>query len=134
MTTDREEWRSATRATIDEYVDQVRFARAAQLAQSDRYLEAEGILCSNGHLPENPHELDLLARIAVHQGRNSQARRLWEAALSRDPKNETYQECLTRLGDLPRFRISFDTVLSCIVWITIALSIATLLYVFLPRK
>jgi len=134
MTTDREEWRSATRATIDEYVDQVRFARAAQLAQSEKYLEAEGILCANGHLPESPRELDLLARIAVRQGRSAQARRLWEAALSRAPQNEIYQECLARLGDLPRFRISFDTVLTCIVWATIAFSIATLLYVFLPRK
>lgn len=134
MTTDREEWRSATRATIDEYVDQVRFARAAQLAHSNKYLEAEGILCANGHLPESPSELDLLARIAVRQGRNSQARRLWEAALSRDPQNKTYQECLARVGDLPRFPISFDTVLTCVVWITIAFAIVTLLYVFLPRK
>ena len=134
MTTDREEWRSATRATIDEFAEQVRFARAAQLAQSDKYLEAEGVLCANGHLPENPRELDLLARIALRQGRNAQARRLWEAALSLDPQNETYQECLARLEDLPRLRISFDTVLTCMVWTTIAFSIATLLYVFLPRK
>jgi hypothetical protein len=134
MTTAREEWRSATRATLAEYVDQVRFARAVQLAHSDRYLEAEGVLCPNGHLPEAPRELDLLARIAVRQGRNSQARRLWEAALARDPQNPAYQECIDRLGELPRFRISFDTALACVVWITSILGIATLLYVFLLRK
>lgn len=134
MTTDREQWRSATRAVLDEYVDQVRFARAAQLAHSGRYLEAQGVLCVNGQLPEIPRDLDLLARIAVRQGHVSEARRLWELALSKEPQNSTYQECLQRLGELPRIRIPFDTALTCAIWVTNILAITTLMYVFLLRK
>jgi tetratricopeptide (TPR) repeat protein len=123
-----------TRAAVDACFDQFRFARAADLARSGRYLEAQGLLSTNGHHSDAPRDLDLLARIAVHQGRISDARRLWEAALQKDPQNPDYNECLQRLGDLPRIRLSFDTVIECLVWTAIAFGIAILLYVLLSRK
>jgi hypothetical protein len=134
MSPEHEQWHLRTRAALDECFDQIRFARATELARSGRYLEAEALLSPNGQPSTTPRDLDLLARIAVLQGRTSDARRLWEAAVQRAPENPTYPECLHRLGDLPRFRITFDAILACLVWITIVLGMATLIYVFLLRK
>ena len=58
----------------------MRFARAAELARSLRYLEATMVLSPNGRLPIEPGELDLLARIAPQQKQFDQAGRLWEVA------------------------------------------------------
>jgi tetratricopeptide (TPR) repeat protein len=134
MSPEGEQWHHETRAALDECFNQIRFARAADLARSGRHPEAEGLLSTNGHLPEAARDLDLLARIAAHQGRRSDAHRLWEIALQKDPQNPDYNECLQRLGDLPRIRISFDTVIECLVWTANAFGIATLLYVLLSRQ
>ena len=49
-------------------------------------------------------------------------------------RTRTINECLQRLGHLPRIRIPFDTVIECLVWAANAFGIATLLYVLLSRK
>ena len=134
MSNERNRSHHEARAALDECFDQFRFARATELARSGRYLEAEGILSPNGHPSETPRDLDLLARIAVQQGRASDARRLWEHALEEDPKNSAYKECLQRLGDLPRLIISFDTILTCLIWTTNISGAAALLYTLLSHK
>ena len=134
MDPQHEQWCAGTRAAVEACFDQFRLARAADLARSGRYLEAQGLLSPKGHYSDAPRDLDLLARIAVRQGRISEARRLWEAALQKDPKNPDYNECLQRLRHLPRIRISFDIVIECLVWAASAFGIAILLYVLLSRK
>ncbi len=91
---DQEKWAGELRSTLNECFDQIRYARAADLARSRRYLEAEGLLAPNGHAPSNPKELDLLARIAAQQGRFDQARRLWEAAFRLSPNNSDYDRAI----------------------------------------
>jgi len=93
---DQEKWAGELRRTLNECFDQIRFARAAELARSRRYLEAEGLLAPNGHASSNPKELDLLARIAAQQGRFDQARRLWEAAFRISPNNSDYERAIQR--------------------------------------
>lgn len=93
---DQEKWAGELRRTLNECFDQIRFARAAELARSRRYLEAEGLLTPNGHASSNPKELDLLARIAAQQGRFDQARRLWEAAFRLSPNNSDYERAIQR--------------------------------------
>ena len=70
---------------------EIRFARATELAQSGRFLEAEGLLNQNGELPDNPDELDLLARIAGQRGQFDKARRYWTIAQQRGLNNPTYE-------------------------------------------
>jgi tetratricopeptide (TPR) repeat protein len=86
--------------SIDECLNQIRYARAAELARTGSYLEAEALLTPNGRLPDTSRELDLLARIAAQQERFDDAARLWNAALKTEPDNLTYKEALQRLSDL----------------------------------
>lgn len=79
---------------------QIRLARATELAQSGRLLEAEAVLTHNGELPDNPHELDLLARIAVQQSQYSRAEELWKKALAKAPDREEFQKGLNALEAL----------------------------------
>ena len=113
---------------------QIRLARATELAQSGRLLEAEGVLTQNGNLPENASELDLLARIATRQGRFDEARRRWNSALQIDPKNEIYRQCIEQLTPTRRIvRLIVyhqDTLLSALVWTTIAFAASALVYTF----
>lgn len=85
---------------IDECLDQLRYAHAAELARTGSYLEAEALLAPNGRFPDSPRELDLLARIAAHQERFDDAARLWNAALERDPDNASYKDSLQRLSNI----------------------------------
>jgi len=119
------------RDELDRCLQQIRLARATELAQSQRFSEAEAILCPHGELPGGACELDLLARIAFHRCKLRQARRLWEAALQKDPQNPAFLECLDHL---PLIRLRFETVIECLVWAANIFGIAILLYVFLSRK
>lgn len=122
------------RSALEKCLAQIRLARATELAQSERFLEAEAVLMPNGVLSDNPRELDLLARIAARQGNFDDARRLWNRALENEPGNEIYQQCLACLT--PARRIyrsiagSLDALLPVLVWGTIALSIGALVFVF----
>jgi hypothetical protein len=90
--------------TLKECFEQIRFARAAELARSRRYLEAEGLLSPNGRESSNPRELDLLARISAQQRRYGRARQLWEAALQRSPENADYKRAIECTREAERFQ------------------------------
>jgi flagellar motor protein MotB len=57
-------------------------------------------LAPRGELPENPDELDLLARMAVQQCRFAEAKRLWGEVLNKAPDHEPAREGLRHLGSL----------------------------------
>jgi hypothetical protein len=86
-----------TRRTLGECFDQIRLARATELARSRRFLEAESLLSPKGRLPESARALDLLARIAAQQKRFRDARRFWEAALQKTPGDNGYQDAIRQL-------------------------------------
>lgn len=113
---------------------QIRLARATELAQSGRLLEAEAVLVQNGELPRGPNELDLLARIAARQGRFDEARQRWKAAMQIEPHNDVYRQCLENLTPARRIvRLIAhrqDTLLNVLVWTTVAFAVAALVYVF----
>lgn len=123
-----------TRTALQDWFAQIRLARATELAQSGRLLEAEAVLAQNGELPRNASELDLLARIAARQGRFDEARRRWNAAIQIDPGNEIYRQCLEHLTPARKIvRLianSQDTLLNLLVWTTIAFAVAALGYSF----
>jgi len=123
-----------TRTALQDCFAQIRLARATELAQSGRLLEAEAVLAQNGELPRNASELDLLARIAARQGRFDEARRRWGAAIQIEPGKEVYRQCLERLTPARRIiRLivnSQDTLLNLLVWTTTAFAIAVLGYTF----
>lgn len=79
------------RVALEKFFAEIRFARATELAQSRRFLEAENLLNQNGELSDNPYELDLLARIAGQQGQFDKARRYWTVAQQRGLNNSTYE-------------------------------------------
>jgi tetratricopeptide (TPR) repeat protein len=111
---------------------QIRLARATELAESGRLLEAEAVLVQTGKLPDSANELDLLARIAARQGKFDQARQRWNAALQLKPDNEIYRRCLNELTPASRIvRLIVyhqDTLLIMLVWLAIAIGVASLVY------
>jgi tetratricopeptide (TPR) repeat protein len=123
-----------TRTALQNCFAQIRLARATELAQSGRLLEAETLLAQNSELPRNASELDLLARLAARQGRFDEARRRWNAAIQIEPGNEIYRLCIEQLTPTRRIvRLianSQDTLLNVLVWATVAFAVAALIYVF----
>ncbi len=123
-----------TRTVLQNCFAKIRLARATELAQSGRLLEAEAVLAQNGEPPHHAGELDLLARIVARQGRFDEARRRWNAAIQIDPGNEIYRQCLEDLT--PARRIvqlivnSQDRLLNLLVWTTTAFAVAVLVYTF----
>src|ERR1039458_10372687 len=85
------------RNALEKCFAQIRLARATELAQSKRFLEAESLLSPNGELPASLGELDLLARVAVQQRRFARARRLWQMILVTEPTNEAAKIALAGL-------------------------------------
>jgi tetratricopeptide (TPR) repeat protein len=134
MTTEEENYPQQTRAALEKCFAQIRLARATELAQSGRLLEAEAILTDNGKLPDNAGELDLLARIAARQGRFDEARRCWNAAIQLAPENEIYARCIEHLTPARRIvRLianSQETLLNVLMWATIAFSVGVLIFTF----
>jgi tetratricopeptide (TPR) repeat protein len=122
------------RAALQDCFARIRLARATELAQSGRLLEAEAVLAQNGELPHSATELDLLARIAARQGRFDEARRRWDTATQIEPGNEIYRQCLEHLTPARRIaRLianSPDTLLSVLAWTTVAFAVAALIYAF----
>lgn len=125
---------SEGRAALEDCFAKIRLARATELAQSKRFLEAETVLMPNGELPDNPRELDLLARMAAQQEQFSKARRLWEAALEKSPEDEEYAQCLERVRKMERTAELTDKVLNYVVWAVVVLSIADIVYAFMPSR
>ncbi len=93
-----------TEYILKEYFGQIRFARAAELARSHRYLEAKQILAPNGKMPSDPRELDLLARIAANQKHFDEARRLWEEALRQVPDDPDFKHAMDQASSAKRVR------------------------------
>lgn len=82
----------------DALLTEVVVARAADLARTGRYAEAESILVHLlGDPPRSAAALDLLARIHAQQGRWREAEALWQAAAALDPSNPAYAAGLRRL-------------------------------------
>jgi len=123
-----------TQTALQNCFAQIRLARATELAQSGRLLEAEAVLARNAELSHNASELDLLARIAARQGRFEEARRRWNAAIQIGPGNEIYRQCLENLTParrIVRLIVNLqDTLLNLLVWTTIAFAVAVLVYTF----
>jgi hypothetical protein len=124
---ERKKWAAETLGILTEYLRQTRFAHAAELAQSRRYLEARLVLSPNGRLPTEPRELDLLARIAVRQKKYDQAGRLWEFALRYSPDDETYKRAIQGIiaakRDRERYRLVLVNVLAAALAAGIALAV-----------
>lgn len=119
-------------SAIEECLDEISFARAAELARTGMYLEAQALLSSQGRVPDSPRELDLLARIAAHQERFEDATRFWNAALKRDPDNATYRECLQQLSQIQAGGQPSGATRTHIMWYGIAvLAIVVLIGLFL---
>lgn len=122
------------RTALQNCFAKIRLARATELAQSGRLLEAEAVLTHNGELPANTLELDLLARIAARQGRFDEARRCWNAAIQIEPENEVYRQCLESLTPAKRIvRLIVnvqDTALNLLTLVVIAFGIAVVVYTF----
>lgn len=125
---------SEANIALQNHIAQIRLARATELAQAGRLLEAEAVLAQNGELPRNASELDLLARIAARQGRFDEARRRWNAAMQIEPGNDIYRQCIEHLTPARRIVALIahhqDTLLNILVWTTIAFAVAALVYTF----
>lgn len=122
------------RVALEGCFAKIRLARATELAQSRRFLEAEAVLMLNGELPSNPQELDLLARIAAQQQQFPKARRLWEAAVQKSPASVEYAQCLERVRKMERTSELTDKVLNYVVWVVVLSGIAAIAYSFLPLR
>lgn len=73
---------------------------AAGLAYNGDYLAAETLLHTSFGRNPSPECLDLLARIAIQQGKIAEAESLWKQALSIDPECTNAQRGLLELGNL----------------------------------
>ena len=122
------------RTALEKCFAQIRLARATELAQSKRFPEAEAVLMLNGELPDNPRELDLLARMAAQQEQFGKARRLWEAALQKSPADEEYVHCLEQVRNMERTTALTDRALNYLVWFVVLFGIAAIVYAFKPLK
>lgn len=87
----------STRNVLQQVFGEIRLARATELAQSERFAEAEAVLREGGYEPQTAGELDLLARMAAQQGNFDKARRLWNQAVQVEPENATFRLCLKSL-------------------------------------
>jgi type VI secretion system protein ImpK len=134
MGSEQEQMARQTQAVLDECFDQIRFARATELARAGRYAEAESLLSPNGQPAEMPRDLDLLARMAAQQGRYADARRFWEAALKIEPENNAYILCLEHLEQAKQGAKSGDPLPNYLIVAAIVFGLAVLVYAFFFLK
>ena len=95
------------RDVLKDFFDQVRVARATELAGAKHYLEAESLLMPNGQWPLEPSELDLLGRISAQQRQYERARSFWESALQHAPGNMEYIRAIDRTIEAKRRQMLF---------------------------
>lgn len=112
---------SAVRGILSGCFQEIRLARATELARSRRYLEATALLTPQGRLPGDDKELDLLARIAAQQRRFAEAERLWNDASKAAPQNLAYREAATRAA---RARINWLQVKQTVLAVAVALALS----------
>lgn len=120
--------------TLRECFEQIRFARAAELARSRRYLEAEGLLSPNGQVSKVPRELDLLARISAQQHDYERARILWEAALQQSPGNASYVRAIERTREAETSRAKFRKTAAIALLSLLAIAVAIAVWSFMRRS
>ena len=101
----------------------VEFLSASRLAASGKFDEAQVVLCPDGQLPTTSYALDLLARIAVQTGDFERARKLWQAALQKEPSYEPAKKALASLGS-PWFAFAVVKRIAFLVTVTIIVSLA----------
>ncbi|MHC1739757.1 MAG: tetratricopeptide repeat protein [Anaerolineaceae bacterium] len=93
-------------AAIWEMVEQTTIARAADLARSGKYKEAErSLLEAMRSGKATPTLLDLLARIYAQQELWDKAESVWKQALQLDPENISYIEALKRVAKMRRWHL-----------------------------
>jgi type VI secretion system protein ImpK len=134
MEPEQEQMRQETQAALDECFDQIRFARATELARAGKYPEAESLLSPPGQPAQVPRDLDLLARMAAQQGRYADARRFWEAALKIEPENNAYALCLEHLDQAKQGAKSGDPLPNFLIVAAIVFGLAVLIYAFFFLK
>lgn len=94
---------SVTKESVLSLLDQLKLARAAELARAGHYAEAEEVLSAGRD--ETRHgaaSLDLLARMRAQQGRLEEAEKLWTRASLLDPANPAYGLALRRAAQRRR--------------------------------
>ena len=122
------------RCALEKCLAQIRFARAAELARSRRYLEAEGVLAPSGRESSDPEELDLLARISAQQRQYGRARRRWEAALQQSPGNADYARAIERTIDAEHFQATLRKwAMTALLALAAAVLVITV-WNFFPRR
>ncbi len=104
MPASNDEKRIVSRNLTKRFDERLRLARASELAAYGHLLAAETLLCPGSHLPTVAEELDLLARIHVHQGRFNEARRRWHDAVKTGVRADEYEECIKVLDDWLDYR------------------------------
>jgi len=119
------------RDTLKEHFEQIRFARAAELARSGRYLEAELLFFSIGRESLGLREIDLLARISAQQRQYERARGLWEDALQRAPENADYKRAIQNTRQAERFNVIFRRVVMIGLVLVASVLLASWLYLHL---
>ena len=68
---------SPSEVTATQVLLDVEFLAAASEAAAGNFVQAENLLRGTGGVSRPVRVLDLLARIAVHKGQDSEARKLW---------------------------------------------------------
>ena len=134
MTDQEQSLREQARSVIEKFFDDIRLARATELARLDKFAEAEAVLMNNGVLPESARELDLLARIAARQARFEQARQLWNKASQLEPSNPLYQQSIASLTPARRLgriiALHEGKLLNVLVFTIAVFAVAVLFFVF----
>jgi hypothetical protein len=131
--TEQEKWALQTGSILTDFFRQIRFARAAELARSRRYMEATIVLSPNGGLPVEPRELDLLARIAAQQKKFDQAILLWKAALQCSAGHETYERAIRRAVAAKRTHELRRMIVVNLIMAVVAAMLVVVLLHLLPR-
>jgi flagellar motor protein MotB len=125
------------RLGLDQCIEHIRFARAAELARNGKYSEAVALLCPDSQAPKSPRELDLLARMATQQERYDEAARYWQSALNLDPGNKSYIDCLQQLSQVQSGADSDNGMARFALWAlggAIILVVILVLFVWKPQK
>jgi hypothetical protein len=92
------------------------------------------VLIHDGKLPENPRDLDLLARIAAQQGQFEKAKHRWEAAQQRTSNVAAYASAIRSLEQAQK-AAAVRRKIAVISLATIAVAtIVSVSLTFWPRK
>lgn len=83
----------------DDLLTRIRLYVATELALGGAYLRAETVLTGSPGTPLLAKQLDLLARIYVHQERFAEAQACWEQAAAIGTDNQAYRSAMSVLQE-----------------------------------